>query len=114
MRQIILSIILISPLGMMAQTNIEAKNNHQQSEALLMANNPQAQKINLAVLNEEQKGLHEKCKTCGNKKTSINNISTPQVTEKTLSQLKTNQNKIIALVKDVLLNSPSETDLLRK
>ena len=114
MRQKIIFLLFFLPIIIKAQSNIDALDTHQNSVSLLENNNPKAKKVNLSELQEKQKGLHNNCKTCDKLKPTNNKNTSLTNTRKNLAQLKANQDHLISLIKNVLLNNPSDTGLLEK
>ncbi len=114
MQKFLLLFLLMLPLSLAAQSAAEAKSNHEQAEALLKAQYPDAQKIDLTALNEKQKGQHETCNTCGAKKINFNNAATPQEIELNLAHLKTNEEKLLAHIVDLEESESADPALLAK
>jgi len=110
MQKLIL-LLLIAPLGLVAQSNTEAKRTHQQVEDQLMRRYPQAKKIDIEALNIQQKEAHKKCATCG-KNNGYNTTHNAQ--KKTMQELLSDQQRLIAIIKNLHENESTDVELLKK
>lgn len=105
MQPLLIFLLVAFPMMLMAQTVQQSQSTHQHAEALFMAKNPSAQKIDVEKLTAEQKDDHQTCNTCGSKKTSTSvssqNSSSPSLTKELLEK---EQERLMSLLQPLLEN----------
>lgn len=114
MQKLILLLLLIAPMGLFAQSDVEAKLAHQRAENLLLGRYPQAKKIDVELLTIQQKDQHKHCKTCSKEKANLSPSSSATISSKDLTHLKNNQKKLAATILDLKEASNKDLVLLAK
>jgi hypothetical protein len=116
MQKLTILLILLFPLGLWAQSSSPIKTAHQQAEQKLMAQHPQAQKVDIAQLTEKQKDLHKTpaCKSCGAKNKTLKSTTTSKAVQRNLAQLKAEQEGITTRIKTLEAESNANLGLLEK
>lgn len=110
MQKLIL-LLLLAPLGLFGQSNTKAKRAHQEAESQLMRRYPQAKKVDLEALSIQQKEAHQKCATCGKNKAAASTLETQQ---KTMEELLSDQQRLIAIIQNLHENESTDVALLKK
>lgn len=110
MQKLIL-LLLIAPFGLFAQSNTDATRAHQEAESQLMRRYPQANKVDLEALTIQQKNAHKKCATCG--KSQVNS-ATLEANQKTMKELLSDQERLVAIIKNLHESESTDVALLKK
>ncbi|WP_052594368.1 hypothetical protein [Aureispira sp. CCB-QB1] len=111
MQKLIL-LLLIAPLGLFAQSETEATRAHQQAENQLMRRYPQAKKVNLKALTQQQKEAHKQCSTCG--KNKIASSSSFETQQRSMKELIANQERLVAIIKNLHESESTDVALIGK
>jgi len=110
MQKLIL-LLLIAPLGLFAQSDTDVKRTHQEAENQLLKQYAQAKKIDLELLNAQQKDAHKQCTTCGKKKAPTSKLEAHQ---ETMEELLSNQQRLAAIIENLHDNESTDVALLNK